>query len=216
MHDHEALIERLSLSAKPVRRPWSPAARALLVAIIGLASGWLVTSNIRSPWAALNGGDNWGLAQFILTIVAGISALVAAFQVSIPGIRSRWQWVPGVILLTWLFACLGGIFLSGEDAGTLGDGIYCFRFLTVASLPMIVAVVIALRRTRSPNPTRTLLYAGVGVAALSVSLLALCHPFSLQLVDFGMHLSAIVCVVGLTVLIGRPQITYPPMQVRSC
>ena len=208
MHDHQALIDQLSRSAMPVRRPWPASIRALLVATISLASGLVLTNGLRNPWHSLLDDNGWGLIQIILTLSTGVVVLVAAFELSIPGKRSRLQWVGAAVAPCWLFACLGVILLSHVPFGTLDDGVYCFRFLVVASLPMMGAVVIALRRTRSPQPTRTLLCAGGGVSALAASLLALCHPSSLKLVDFSMHLAAIACVIGSTILIGWPHVAY--------
>ena len=45
--------------------------------------------------------------------------------------------------------------------------------------------------------------AGLGVASLAVSLLAFCHPVHLHLLDFALHLAAIVTIVALTVMVGR-------------
>lgn len=208
MRDHQALIDLLSRSTTPVRRPWPAPVRALLVVAISLASGVFLTSGVRFPWRSLLGGNGWGLIQVILTLAAGVAVLVTAFEISIPGRRSRWPWAAAAIAATWLLACLGTILLSRTPFGTFDDGIFCFRFLVVASLPMIGAVVVALRQTRSPRPTQTLLFAGGGVAALAASLLALCHSSALKLVDFSMHLAAMTCVIGLTILIGRSFIAY--------
>lgn len=202
MADHDALIERLSRSATPVRRLRPAPVRAVLWAAVALACGWIATAGIGTPVTAWSSGDYGSMAQFVLLLLLGGTAFAGAFEMSIAGLTSRLLPVVVTGFLAWLAISLGSIALSDEPRGSLGDGIYCFTFLLVAGLPMMALVMTALRSTGSFRPGPTLLSAGIGVAALSAALLALCHPFALQLVDFLMHLAAVACIMVLTTMLG--------------
>ena len=209
MTHHDALIEELCRSATPVRRPLPSAVRAVGVTLLSLALGWLAVRT-RMSLANLNGaGTPWGLLELAMTGIAGMAALLCAFEISIAGRPARGWYVATGSFLAWLAVSLAGIVSSGIPPGSWGDGLYCFRFLLAASAPMMVTVVIVLRRTRALRPGRTLFIAGLGVAALAISLLAFCHPFALQLVDFLMHLAAVACIVLLMVVLGRRCIEIP-------
>ncbi len=209
MVDHDALIETLARAATPVRRLRPAPLRALAWAAIAMACGWIATTGVRAPPGLWSGGDYWQATQLALLLMLGVAALVSAFEMSIAGRSTRLQPLLVIGVLAWLAVSFGSIVASGQPLGTVGDGLYCFRFLLVASLPMMILVVIALRRTGSFRPRRTLLSAGLGIAALSASLLALCHPFALQFVDFLMHLAAIASIVALTLLLGMRWVAWP-------
>ncbi len=209
MVDHDALIEALSRSATPVRRTYPAPARAVAWAVIAMACGWAATTWIRVPLSAWSGTDWWKLAQLALLLLLGVTALLGAFEMSIAGRPARWWPVLAGGAVAWLAVSFGGIIASHAPIGRAGDGIYCFRFLLVASLPMMVLVVAALRRTGSFRPRQTLLSAGIGIAALSASLLAFCHPFALQLFDFLMHLVAVAGIVVLMAVFGTRWVAWP-------
>ena len=209
MTHHDALIEELCRSAKPVRRPLPAAVRAIGVTALSLALWWLVL-RARMSTANLNGtGHVWGLLELLLTGVAGLSALLCAFEISIAGRPARGLYLAVGSMLAWLTVSLAGIVSSGVPVGSLGDGLYCFPFLLIVGAPMMVAMVFALRRTRTLQPRRTLFIAGLGVSALALSLLAFCHPFVPQLIDFSMHVAAVACIVLLMIRFGRRWIEIP-------
>lgn len=215
MTDHEALIEALSRSAAPIRRPLPAPLRALVWGALAIASGWLATTGLRAPLTAWTADDGWGLAQLALSLALGVAALASAFETSIPGPRRRTAPVLVLGLAAWLVVGVINVSVTDAPAGSFGDGVYCFRFLVTSSLPMAALVVIGLRSTGSLAPGRTLAAAGIGVAALSASMLALCHPFGLARVDFLMHIAAIVGVVAATIVLGRRWIDWPTRDRRA-
>ena len=203
MNNHDALIEELCRSATPVRRPLPPAVRAIGVAALSLALGWLAFRSRMSLGNPVGEGDPLGFVELALAGIAGITALLCAFEMSIAGRRARGLYLAIGSFLGWLALSLFGIIRTGVPTGAFGDGLYCFSFLLIVSAPMMILAVLALRRTRAIQPGRTLFIAGLGVAALALCLLAFCHPFALQLVDFGTHLAAVACIVLLMFLFGR-------------
>lgn len=205
MNDHDALIETLAGSAGPVRRPLPPMLRGTAWLLVTLACGWFATAAIRRPFAVMNGGGGaWAWWELGATLAVGLGAILAAFQMSIPGraVRGRPLLLAGVA--GWIAISLFGLATSRWPWGHVGAGMYCFRFILVASVPMIATIVIALRRTRSLHPRRTLMMAGLGVGFLALAQLAFCHPFAFNLIDTLAHLAAVLCVVALAVLIGAP------------
>ena len=209
MADHRMLIDSLSQSLAPIRRTRPPVMRALCWVALALPSGFLATKLIPTfypDWTAP--GMGWAIAQVGLALVLGMAAVMLAFDTSIPGrpLRAR----SGAVLfvagqaLVWLTVCAGNMLASPQlDFNRLGAGVYCYTFMTLAGAPMIVMVILALRQTRALHPRRTLLVAGVGVAFAAAGLLGFCHPGTLHVADFCMHLAAGATIVGLTTLIGR-------------
>lgn len=208
--NHDALIEELCRTATPVRRPLPAATRAVGTAILSLALGWLMVG-VHPSFSNLNGtGTSLGGLELAMTAIAGVAALLCAFEMSIAGRPPRGLYLATGSFLAWLVISLAGLGISGAPSGSLGDGLYCFGFLMIASAPMMVLVVLMLRRTRAVRPGPTLFVAGLGVAALAISLLACCHPFALNWIDFLMHTAAAACIVLLIVVAGRRWIEIGP------
>lgn len=205
MNDHDALIETLAGSAGAIRRPLSPMLRASLWLAITMIVGWFAITALRRPWAVLNGsGDPWAWLVLASTLAIGAIAIVTAFQMCIPGRSMRGAtWLPA-LLLTWALISIAGLGTAHWPSGAYGDGLYCFRFILTASLPMAVTIVVALRRTGALHPRRTLAMAGFGIGFLALSALAFCHPFQFTLIDTAGHLAAVAVVIGLAVGIGAP------------
>ena len=209
MRDHEALIEPLGRPAGPVRRPAPALLRALGWSAAAVVGGWLATAAFHTPLAEWAGDDGWGVAQLVLSLALGVAALALAFETAIPGSRPRAILLAGLGLGAWLALGVANVVVTGAPTGSLGDGAFCFSFMVAAGAPIMALVVFGLRRTGSLNPGRTLAAAGVSVAALAASLLALCHPFALEIVDFLMHLAAVAVMIPATILLGRRWIDWP-------
>lgn len=211
MLNHDALIEELSQSLAPVRRPRPALLRALGWIALAMPCGLLATRlivNYPPVWS--EPGMGWAMAEITLSLAMGVAAVVLALDSSIAGrgaIRT-----PVTVLMAmaaaWLTICLGNIMVSPPPpAYRLGAGMHCYTFMLLACAPMMPMVIVALRRTRTLHPRRTLAVAGTGIAFLGAGLLGFCHPGSLHLVDFLMHLAAGATIVLLTTLLGRRFIT---------
>jgi hypothetical protein len=204
MVDHEALIETLSRSASPVERPLSTAVRAAGWMMLALPAGLLATGLV--PKAGIDWSDAgaiWAGLAIGLSFLLGMSAIMAAFAISIAGRAVRLGIWFAIGIALWLIANLAGIAMSPHPLGRMGSGGYCFQFMVLASAPMIGLAIIWLRRTRAIHPDQTLTMAGVGIAFTSLTLLGFCHPAAGHLFDFTGHVAAAVSIVGLTVLCGR-------------
>ncbi|QII40192.1 DUF1109 domain-containing protein [Rouxiella badensis] len=202
MRNHDLLIDKLSDTAKPVKRVWPTRWRVAAWIIAVLPCGTLTS------WALHNRFTDWSqagavpaLVALLLSFIIGASAMAAAFTLSIAGrqpLRLKWA---ALLAALWL----GGNLLNMSPSSTLkvGEGVHCYLFMLLASLPMIVISIASLHRTRSLYPGKTLALAGCGIAFMCSMLLSLCHEVHLHRFDFAMHLTAGLSIIILTVLAGR-------------
>jgi len=203
--EDEALITSLAASATPVRRAVSPLRRATIwLAAIAAAAAIIVARLYVPGTMALRMTGLWNYVELAATLATGVMAILAAFNLGVPGDTHRWHWAPLPPLLLWIVATLAGLVVSRPGWGVVGDSIACFNFVIMAGVPMAIAVIVALRRTRSLQPWRMSFLAGLGVSALATFLLAFCHPFALNPADLAAHIAAILVVTGVVTLLGGP------------
>lgn len=202
MRNHDLLIDKLSDTAKPVKRVWPTRWRVAAWIIAVLPCGTLTS------WALHNRFTDWSqagafpaLVALLLSFIIGASAMAAAFTLSIAGrqpLRLKWA---ALLAVLWLGVNL--LNMSPSSTLKVGEGVHCYLFMLLASLPMIVISIASLHRTRSLYPGKTLALAGCGIAFMCSMLLSLCHEVHLHRFDFAMHLTAGLSIIILTVLAGR-------------
>lgn len=209
MSDHYRLIEQLGRDLQPVRRTPAPGTRLLrwlAMALPCAVAASLLVQRTLTDWS--QPGAALAVLQLMLAFLLGTLAIRSAFSMSIAGRRSiSWKALLPIGLL-WL-----GISLSSMPPGAApthtDDSVRCFTFLLVVSLPMMVLMIASLRQTRALQPVRSLAMGGLGVACMAVSLLAFCHPFHLHPLDFVTHLAAIITIIALTIITGKPWVKVP-------
>lgn len=208
MADHDALIDALSRSARPVRRPLPPPLRAMVWAALALACGGLLVGLALRPEATdwSRPVAAWAGLELAAALALGVLSIAAAFDLAIAGRKVAWPWL-GAALAVWLIAVAGRLTATPEPVGRLGMGGYCYTFMLLAGAPMAVLAVAALRRTRALRPGRALALAGLGSSFLALTLLVLCHSPQARLVDELMHLAAGATLIAATVLAGRRWVT---------
>ncbi|MEJ5073591.1 NrsF family protein [Enterobacter ludwigii] len=202
MDSHEALIEKLSRSAAPVKRAppirWRVASWVLLALPAGALAS-LLLQRTATDWS--QPGAAWAMAQMGLAFILGWLAITAAFTLSIAGRRPlKMRWLLALATV-WLGSVLVNIGHPPLSTNSLHDT-HCYTFMVTVSVPMVALVIGYLRRTRTLNPLRSLALSGTGVAAMALTLLTFCHPVHLHAEDFLMHLAAIATIVGATVALG--------------
>lgn len=206
----DRLIESLAAQLQPVRRMRSPMLRALLwLAVVGaVVSGFLILhrgglsvfmQRIAVPRVAV---------ECFATGLTAISAVVAAFELSVPGRSPRWAMVPVPPLVLWVAAsglgCLrNGWSLYGAN-GFVGESSGCFAFITIASLPLATGLFWMLRRARPIAPLPVAVLGTLGVAATAAFILEFFHPFDVTVIDLTLHLAAIGLVMLIGTLCRRP------------
>jgi hypothetical protein len=196
----DKLIESLAARLQPVRPMRSPLLRALLwLAVAGTAGALLVMreggastfmQRIAVPRVAV---------ESFATAITAITAVIAAFELSVPGRSPRWAIVPLPPFLLWVGAsglgCLqNGLSLHRAD-GFAGESPHCFAFIAAASVPLAAGLFWMLRRARPIAPLPVAALGTLGVAASAAFVLQFFHPFDVTLIDLTLHLSAIALVM---------------------
>jgi hypothetical protein len=199
----EELIESLAEQLQPVRRMPTPALRAL---------GWLGVVSVIGSGVVLRYADLGLFAhraavprialECIGSSLTAITAVIAAFELSIPGGSRRWAWLPLAPLLLWLGASGIGCLRNGLGLGA--ESTRCFTFIAGVSVPLAVALFWMLRRAHPIAPLPVALFGTLGVAATAASLLQFFHPFDITLLDLAFHLAAVGFVIFIGTILRRP------------
>jgi hypothetical protein len=199
----DQIIDNLAAELAPVRVLRPPVLRALLwLAAVGAVSAALILRfthwgvilpRLQTPRVAL---------ETSATALTAITAIIAAFELSIPDRSRHWAWLPVPTLLVWLAAsgmgCLSnGLGLHTAD-GPVGESAHCFVFITGVSVPLAIGLFWMLRRARPLAALPVAAVGTLGVAATAAFVLQFFHPFDVTVIDLALHLAAI----GLVVLIG--------------
>ena len=208
------LIESLAANAKPVRRLRPPLARATawLVAFVAVVT---VATVATGAWPAMIARleDTRFAVEMAATFVTGLAAIIAAFYLSLPDRSRFWMLLPLPPLLLWLassgYGCYQNWAAYDPMGWRLGRSSDCFVFIITMSIPVAVALYIALRRALPLDPLRVMATGGLGVAALAAATLQFYHPFDVTLVDLAVHVFAVLLVVAMMMAGGR---TISPVQ----
>jgi hypothetical protein len=199
----DRLIESLAARLQPVRRLRAPLLRALLwLALVGAVSGLLIASEAHLGMFMQRMATPRVAVDCIATGLTAIAAVIAAFELSVPGHSPLWSALPLPPFLLWLgssgLGCLAnGLSLHGPN-GFAGESYHCFAFIVGASVPLAAGLFWMLRRARPIAPLPVAAMGTLGVAATSAFILQFFHPFDVTAIDLALHLAA----VALVILIG--------------
>lgn len=195
------LIESLATDAKPVRRLRPPVARATawlaaFVAVVG------VVTFVTGAWPAMIARlENTRFAvEMAATFVTALAAVIASFYLSLPDRSPFWMLLPLPPLLLWLassgYGCYQNWIAYGPQGWRLGRSTDCFVFIITMSIPVAIALYLALRRALPLDPLRVMAIGGLGVAALAATTLQFYHPFDVTVVDLTVHVVAVLIVMA--------------------
>lgn len=181
MTDTHRLIEQLAAHAAPVRRMSSPLRRTFLwLALALLVSAAIAASfDVGAGWARMQTTPG-ATFEWTMSLLTGVLAAYAVFQVSVPGRDPRWAWLPLPVALLWIgglwMGCLGEL-ARGAGAGLAFDahGVECMRAITLASIPLGLVLLLLVRHAGVVRPRRTALLAMFSAAALASSTVSLIH-----------------------------------------
>ncbi len=205
----DKLIESLAAQLRPVRRLRAPLLRALAwLVVVGGCGAVIIAREVglgtfmqrfAAPRVAL---------EDIATALTAITAIIAAFELSVPGRSPRWALLPVLPFVVWLGAsglgCLrNGLSLHGAG-GISGDSPHCFEFIVGASVPLALGLFWMLRRARPIAPLPVAALGTLGVAASAAFMLQFFHPFDVTVIDLALHLAAVALVVLVGTLWRRP------------
>lgn len=205
----ESLIAHLTDGLQPVRRLAPPGLRAAIwlgvVALLGagIVFGFsdlsMFVRRIHDPKLAL---------ELTGTLLTGILAVIAAFELSLPDRPITWSLLPAPSFALWLgssgYSCWSHWLVRGPNGIEIGEGPNCFLWIVAFGVPLAIALFVVLRRAHPLAPGPVAAMAGLGVASLAAFLLQFFHPFDVTFIDLGLHLAAVATVVVLARAAARP------------
>jgi hypothetical protein len=174
------LIEVLAGELKPVRRLRPPAFRASCWLMVGgaVVALLVVGQGLRADLPALLGQTSFSVV-LAATLATAICAALAAFNVAVPGRSRLWALLPVPPLVLWI-ASIGNQCLTHwvrYDAGgmAVGDTARCFATLALTSLPLMLLMLLMLRRTGPVRQVGPILAGGLAVASMAATAMNLVH-----------------------------------------
>jgi hypothetical protein len=196
----DELIASLAAGLQPVQRMRPPNRRALswlsvTLLVVAMALAWFASMDVMR--------QRLGVTRIALesigSALTAITAVLAAFELSVPDHSRRWVWLPVLPLLLWM---------SASGAGCLQNGLglhspfahhtpSCFAFIIAVSVPLSVGLFWMLRRAHPIAPLPVAAFGTLGVAAMSATVLQFFHPFDITWLDLGFHLAAVLVVMGV-------------------
>src|SRR5277367_4384994 len=116
----EDLINQLAESATPVRRLRPPLMRASLwlLGVLCVAGALILVLGAVRHFAERSLAPGFDTA-WIATVLTGVCAVLAAFNLSLPDRSRHWLWLPVPALLVWVaasgFGCYRSWLVIGAD-----------------------------------------------------------------------------------------------------
>lgn len=200
------VIARLAGNLTPVRRLAPPTWRAIRLA--GLATVFLALlvglRGLRADIAAKL------LEPSFLTAVAaawltGLTATLAALEISLPDRSSAWAWLPVPAVLLWVWGvgwgCLAHWVTILDARPVEESAVRCVTTLIAASIPLALVLWKSLGRARPLRGSATAWLAAVAVAAFADVAHLLCHTVEatvfVLLMNLGIAAMSIVLLGGV-------------------
>lgn len=207
--DTDRLIEQLAAQAAPVRRLASPFRRtlgwlALAAAILVLVTtGFGLRSDLLEALAEPGAAVEWSAS-----VLTGVLAAYAAFQVSVPGRSAAWAWLPVPALALWLggvgFGCLREFLAVGGGALAFeADGSECALMIALVSVPLGLAMLLMVRHAGAVRPMPTALLAALSAAALAAAGVGMIHEGEAMLMVLLWHVGAVLALSLASWVFGR-------------
>jgi hypothetical protein len=209
MSDTRALIDRLAAVAAPVRPIASPGRRTLQWALGAtiLVTITAASFGLRRDLGAAMSEPAQAL-EWIGSVLTGLCAAYAAFQVSVPGRSPSWAWLPALPAALWMsgigWGCLADFATQGMAAFALqthsGD---CARAIVAMSLPLTVFMLLMVRHAGVVRPGATAMLAALAAAAVSAAGVSLFHSGENSLMLLLWHVGAVALLSVLSLALGR-------------
>ena len=205
MTDTRDLIERLAGRADAVKPIGSPLRRTAIWTVLAAALIALVSTSfgVRPHlWQTMTSPGE--AIEFIASVLTGLCAAYAAFQVSVPGRSGSWAWLPVLPLALWLggigVGCIGEVEAMGMAAlGFQTHSGECARAILVMSLPLGLVMVLMVRHAGVVRPGPTAMLAALSAAALSSAGVSLFHHGETALMSLVWH-GGMVAAISLASL----------------
>lgn len=208
MSDTDALIAQLSERLEPVRplrKPWLRAAMwtAFATVVIALLAIFFGTRDDIAH--ALHE------AKFVMPLVGswltGLTAAIAAFEVSLPDRSRRWLWLPLAPVLLWssgfAYGCLANWVEIPEGADIPSGAMDCIGTILGVSAALIVVLLPMLRRVKTLRPGLTAWLACLAVSGFADTAHLLVDTEQASLLALTINLVPALILVPLAGILGR-------------
>jgi hypothetical protein len=203
----ERLIADLSDQLVAVRRLLPPYVRALglialaTVVVVGLAfvRGLRADIAIRlvDPTYLVAVGSAW---------LTGVTATLAAFELSLPDRSRRWGWLPLPTLALWVsgvsYGCLAHWVGIPAGAPIMHDSVRCLETLLGTSIPLALVLWRMLSVARPMRPRTTAWLAAVAVAGYADTAHLLIHMIGATSLVLIMNLGVAALIFGVAGWLG--------------
>ena len=206
--DTDALIDRLAGDAEPVRvvaPVWRRVALWLALAVPSLVVIVSVHGLVLDLAALM--GNHLLLAEQLAALATAVTAAVAAFASTIPGVDRRWRWLPVAPLGVWLLLIGKGCFDDwvrlGPDGLTITPDFSCFAPMALMAAVPGTAMILMLRRGAPLAPRTTLFLGALATAALVAFGLRFFHHDDATISILVWHMGFVALLVTCASLAGR-------------
>jgi hypothetical protein len=201
--DTDALIDRLSGDAIPVRRVGPVWKRVALWLCLGIPPLVVIVlfHGLAVDGATLM-GDRGFLVEQGAALLTAVAAAAAAFSSVIPGASRRWLWLPAVPLAVWLLAlgkgCLDDWLQFGPEGLALRPDLECFGPMLLMAIVPTGAMLAMLRRGAPLAPRATLFLGALATAAAVAFGLRFFHigDASIMVLVWHMGLAAVLTLAA--------------------
>jgi len=203
----DQLIETLTANLQPVKPLRKPGLRAAL---------WTAFATAVIAVIAAVGGSRADLthafteASFLVPLagswLTGVTAAVAAFEVSLPDRSRRWLWLPVVPVLLWSTGFAYNCFTNfGAIPGSLAllPASDCLLTIVLTSVCLIAVLLPMLRRVKTLRPRLTVWMGCLSVAGFADTAHLLVHTEQDSLLALTVNLVPALVLVVLGGLAGR-------------
>lgn len=202
------LIDLLSHNLRPVRRWRPPLLRAagwtLLAAIVLV--GLIVGQGLRPDFSSALSRPGF-VVSLGASVLTATLAIYAAFVVCVPGRSSLWCLLPLPAVLLWIsvigYQCLTDWVRMGPDGFHLGEAARCMATIVLVSVPLGLALAMALRRSSLFRPRLPVLLGSLAIAGMTSAALALLHPLDASVMILMLNVGVGTVIVGAGAMLGH-------------
>lgn len=209
MNDTDKLIDQLASWAGPVKRLASPLSRTVLwLALAVTTIVIIVASHGVRPGLIQAISDPRAATEWAASVLTGVFAAYAAFQISVPGRSSSWTWLPLPAALVWVASMSLGCLREVKEVGIGAfafqiGGMECARAIALTSLPLGLVLLFMVRHAGVVRPGPTAMLAALSAAALSAAGVSIIHENETALMVLLWHAGAVSALSFLSWSLGN-------------
>ena len=206
MNPTDKLIAALSEAVAPVRRLPAPELRAgKWLAFAACIVGLLVAMHGPRDDLAARFADPAFAVPWIASVLVGLTAAFAAFQMSVPGSKRAIVLLPALPLAVWLGTLGTGCAAELSELGraAFGTSWACFKFIALTGSALGIAMALMLRKAAPLAPARTLAMGALAAASFASAGLELFHPLQTSTMVLVWHLGSVAFVTLAALPLGQ-------------